>query len=114
MSGQPERPEGQTGPTTRPGTDRSGGLRQSSGTSGSRVPKAPGGFGAQASRGMNQASRGHAAAAGFVLVVLLFVAAGRLLDGWLGLEPWGTVVGSIVGWVLAVVVVYYMTLRSLD
>jgi F0F1-type ATP synthase assembly protein I len=63
---------------------------------------------------MHQASRGHAAAIGFVLVVLAFFGVGRLLDGWLGIEPWGTVVGSIAGWVLGVVVVYYMTLRSLD
>jgi F0F1-type ATP synthase assembly protein I len=63
---------------------------------------------------MNQASRGHAVAIGFVLVVLLFFGAGRLLDNWAGTEPWGTVVGSIVGWVLGVVVVYYMAQRSLD
>ena len=114
MSSSPNGPEGHEGPTTRPGTDGSGGPRQSGGAGRSRIPKTSGGFGAQASRGMNQASRGHAAAIGFVLVVLLFFGAGRLLDEWLGIEPWGTVVGSIVGWVLAVVVVYYMSLRSLD
>ena len=96
MSSQPNGQAGRGGPTTRPGR------------------REPEGFGAQASRGMNQASRGHAAAIGFVLVVLLFFGAGRLLDGWLGTEPWGTVIGSIAGWVLGVVVVYYMSLRSLD
>ena len=63
---------------------------------------------------MNQASRGHAAAIGFVLVVLRCFGAGRLLDSWIGIEPVGTVIGSIVGWVLGVVVVYYMSQRSLD
>jgi F0F1-type ATP synthase assembly protein I len=72
------------------------------------------GLGAEASRGMNQASRGHAVAFGFVGVVLLFFFAGRLLDKWLGTEPWLQVVGSVAGWVLGVVVVYYMTQRSLD
>ena len=114
MSGRPNGPDGHEGPTTRSGTDGSGGPQQSAGAGRSRIPKTSGGFGAQASRGMNQASRGHAAAIGFVLVVLMFFGAGRLLDGWLGIEPWGTVVGSIVGWVLAIVVVYYMSLRSLD
>ena len=65
-------------------------------------------------RGMNQASRGHAVAFGFVGCVLLFFGVGRLLDHWLGIEPWLTVVGSIAGWVLGVVVVYYMSQRSLD
>jgi F0F1-type ATP synthase assembly protein I len=51
---------------------------------------------------------------GFVGVVLAFFGVGRLLDGWLGTEPWLTVVGSIAGWVLGVVVVYYMSQRSLD
>jgi hypothetical protein len=82
---------------------------------GGRSSQGPGtGFGADAARGMNQASRGLAVAIGFVLVVLLFFGAGRLLDNWVGTEPWGTVIGSIVGWVLGVVVVYYMAQRSLD
>ncbi|HEY7876032.1 MAG TPA: AtpZ/AtpI family protein [Actinomycetota bacterium] len=79
-----------------------------------KARRGSGSFGSDAARGMNQASRGHAVAIGFVLVVLLFFGAGRLLDNWAGTEPWGTVVGSIVGWVLGVVVVYYMAQRSLD
>ena len=79
-----------------------------------RSPGRSGSLGGDASRGMNQASRGHAVAFGFVGCVLAFFGAGRLLDGWLGTEPWLQVVGSIVGWVLGVVVVYYMSQRSLD
>lgn len=116
MSVPPHGPNGRGEPTTTPGTSRSGDPpKRSGGSGGGPVGRRDsGGFGAQASRGMHQASRGHAAAIGFVLVVLLFFGAGRVLDGWAGIEPWGTVVGSIVGWVLGVVVVYYMTLRSLD
>jgi F0F1-type ATP synthase assembly protein I len=96
---------------TRPEGERAGGASRE--TSGRK--RAPGGgFGADAARGMNQASRGLTVAFGFVIVVLLFVGAGRLLDNWAGTDPWGTVVGSIVGWVLGVVVVYYMAQRSLD
>lgn len=76
--------------------------------------RGPGSLGGDASRGMNQASRGHAVAFGFVGCVLLFLGAGRLLDAWLGTEPWLLVAGSIVGWVLGVVVVFYMSQRSLD
>lgn len=63
---------------------------------------------------MTQASRGHAAAFGFVGAVLLLFGAGRLLDGWLGTEPWFQVIGSVAGWVVGVVVVYYASQRSLD
>lgn len=85
------------------------------GKSASNAPRrAPGGLGADASRGMTQASRGHAAAFGFVGAVLLFFGAGRALDSWLGTGPWLQVVGSIAGWVLGVVVVYYASQRSLD
>ena len=76
--------------------------------------RSSGSLGSDYSRGMNQASRGLAVAFGFVGVVLVFFGAGRLLDGWLGTEPWLLVVGSIVGWVLGVVVVYYTSQRSLD
>ena len=108
MSSQPNRPVGSQ-------RDPAGGAKAGGGPgSGGPVRGSRSGFGADAARGMNQASRGHAVAVGFVLVVLLFFGAGRLLDGWAGTEPWGTVVGSIVGWVLGVVVVYYMSQRSLD
>jgi F0F1-type ATP synthase assembly protein I len=63
---------------------------------------------------MTQASRAHAVAFGFVGTVLLMFGAGRLLDGWLGTEPWLQVIGSIAGWVVGVVVVYYASQRSLD
>lgn len=34
----------------------------------------------------------------FVGAVFLFWFMGRLLDNWLGLEPWGQITGAIVGW----------------
>lgn len=94
------------------GSGKAGGEKANEARSG--AGRAGTGLGSDAARGMNQASKGHAVAIGFVLVVLLFFGAGRLLDNWAGTEPWGTVVGSIVGWVLGVVVVYYMTQRGLD
>jgi F0F1-type ATP synthase assembly protein I len=70
-----------------------------------------GSWGADASRGMNQASRGLAIAFGFVAAVVIFFFAGRLVDSWLGIEPWAEVVGSIIGWVAGVVVVFYAVQR---
>jgi hypothetical protein len=107
------------GPRREPGGpgltgERRGVARPPKGARAGATQRGSGSFGSDAARGMNQASRGHAVAIGFVLVVLLFFGAGRLLDNWAGTEPWGTVVGSIVGWVLGVVVVYYMAQRSLD
>jgi F0F1-type ATP synthase assembly protein I len=58
-------------------------------------------------RGMSQASRGLSVAFGFVIVVLVFWFAGRGLDGWLNTEPLFQIVGSVVGWALGVVTVYY-------
>ena len=58
-------------------------------------------------RGMSQASQGLSLAFGFVIAVLAFWFAGRLLDGWLDTEPWFQVVGAVVGWVLGVFVVYH-------
>ena len=65
-----------------------------------------GGWGADMAKGTSQASEGLALASGFVLAVLGCWFAGRLLDGWLGTEPWFQVVGSVVGWVLGFVAVY--------
>ena len=65
-------------------------------------------------RGMSQASRGLSVAFGFVFVVLVFWFAGRLIDDWLGSDPWAQIVGAIVGWVLGVVTVYYMAQHTQD
>ena len=56
---------------------------------------------------MSQASRGLAVAAGFVLAVMGLWLAGRAVDSWLDIEPWGQLVGAIAGWVFGFVYVFY-------
>lgn len=73
----------------------------------SLTPRPSKGYGADMAKGMSEASRGLSLAFGFVIVVLVFWFAGRLLDGWLGTEPWFQVAGTLIGWVLGVVTVYY-------
>ncbi len=68
--------------------------------------------GSEMAAGMSQASYGLSVAFGFVGVVVAFWFVGRLFDGWLGTEPWLQVAGSIAGWVLGVVVVYYAAQRA--
>ncbi len=62
---------------------------------------------------MSQASYGLSVAFGFVVAVLAFWFAGRLVDGWLDTAPWAQVVGAVVGWVAGVVVVYLSAQRGL-
>lgn len=58
-----------------------------------------------------QASRMLSLAFEFAGAVLLFWFIGRLVDGWLNIEPWGQVVGSLLGWVGGVLHVYYAIQR---
>jgi F0F1-type ATP synthase assembly protein I len=58
-------------------------------------------------KGMSQASWGLSVAFGFVFTVLASWGLGRVLDNWLGTEPWIQVVGAVIGWVGGVFVVYY-------
>ena len=58
-------------------------------------------------RGMTQASWGLSIAFAFVGTVLAGFFLGRLIDRWLGSEPWVQVVGAVVGWVLGIYVVYH-------
>lgn len=62
-------------------------------------------------RGYAQASYGLSVAFGFVAAVLGCWFIGRLLDGWLGTEPWIQVVAAVIGWVLGVVLVVYASKR---
>ncbi len=62
--------------------------------------------------GMNKASYGLSVALGFVAAVMIFWLAGKVLDGWLGTEPWAQVVGAVVGWVAGVFVVVYAAQRQ--
>jgi Putative F0F1-ATPase subunit Ca2+/Mg2+ transporter len=43
--------------------------------------------------------RGLALGIEFAAAVALFWWLGSLVDGWLGIEPWGQIVGSILGWI---------------
>lgn len=47
----------------------------------------------------------------FAGAVLMFWFFGRLVDGWLDVEPWGQVVGSLLGWVGGFLHVYYAVQR---
>ena len=53
------------------------------------------------------AAMGMSLAFEFAAAVFMFWLVGRLVDGWLGIEPWGQVTGSVVGWVGGVAHVYY-------
>jgi F0F1-type ATP synthase assembly protein I len=77
-------------------------------------PEPSQGSGSAMARGMSQASYGLAVALGFVGVVLGFWAAGRWLDGLLGVAPWIQVIATVAGWVVGVIVVYYAAQRGLD
>jgi F0F1-type ATP synthase assembly protein I len=52
-------------------------------------------------------ARGLTLAFEFAGAVLLFWFLGRLIDNWLGIEPWAQVVGSVLGWVGGILHVYY-------
>jgi F0F1-type ATP synthase assembly protein I len=62
-------------------------------------------------KGYAQASYGLSVAFGFVASVVGCWFVGRLLDDWLGTEPWIQVVMATIGWVIGVVVVVYASKR---
>lgn len=57
-------------------------------------------------------AKGMSLAFEFAGAVFLFWFLGRLVDDWLGIEPWGQVVGAIIGWVGGILHVYYATQRG--
>lgn len=67
--------------------------------------------GSELARAHAQASYGLSVAFGFVASVIGCWFVGRLLDGWLGTEPWIQVVTAVIGWVLGVVLVLYASKR---
>lgn len=93
------RPPGSTDPSVPPGT---------------RSPRSEGtgSAGSDMARGFSQASYGLSVAFAFVGVVIGFWLAGRALDGWLDVEPWFQVIGTVIGWGAGVVVVYYAAQRG--
>lgn len=52
-------------------------------------------------------ARGFSLAFEFVGAVFLFWLFGRLLDNWLGTEPWIQVIGALVGWGGGFLHIYY-------
>ena len=69
------------------------------------MSKSPGGLGG------STPGFGRAFSLGFEFVIgaMLFWLLGRFVDGRFGTEPWGQVVGAVVGWVAGFLHVYYKT-----
>ena len=57
-------------------------------------------------------AKGMTLAFEFAGAVFLFWWIGRWIDGWLGIEPWAQVTGSLVGWLGGFLHVYYATQRG--
>lgn len=57
-------------------------------------------------------AKGMSLAFEFAGAVFLFWFLGKLVDDWLGIEPWGQVVGAIIGWIGGILHVYYATQRG--
>ncbi len=57
----------------------------------------------------SSAGAGLSLAFEFAGAVFLFWFFGRLVDNWLGIEPWGQIIGSLLGWVGGFLHVYYAT-----
>jgi F0F1-type ATP synthase assembly protein I len=70
--------------------------------------------GTDMAKGLTQASWGLSVALGFAVIVVVSWLAGRVLDDWLGTDPWFQVVGAVIGWLLGTVVVYYAAQRRQD
>ena len=67
--------------------------------------KRPGRFGSVG----GEAGKGMSLAFEFAGAVFLFWFLGRLVDNWLDIEPWGQVIGALLGWVGGFLHVYYAT-----
>jgi F0F1-type ATP synthase assembly protein I len=61
--------------------------------------------------GRGDVGKGMSLAFEFAGAVFLFWFFGRLVDNWLGTEPWGQVIGSVLGWVGGFLHVYYASQR---
>jgi F0F1-type ATP synthase assembly protein I len=70
----------------------------------SKRPEGSGSSGSQFASGLSLAFE-------FAGAVFLFWFLGKLVDGWLGIEPWGQVIGAVLGWVGGFLHVYYATQR---
>ena len=57
------------------------------------------------------AAKGLSLAFEFAGAVFMFWFLGRLVDNWLGIEPWGQIAGAVLGWVGGTLHVYYAAQR---
>ena len=48
----------------------------------------------------------------FAAAVFLFWFLGRLVDNWLGIEPWAQVTGGVIGWIGGILHVYISVERK--
>ena len=64
-------------------------------------------------QGMQRLNLGVGMSLGFEFTgaVFIFWFLGRLVDNWLGIEPWAQVIGSVIGWVGGTIHVYYAVQR---
>lgn len=69
------------------------------------MSKRPGGLGGNGP----DFSKGFSLAFEFVGAVLLFWLVGRFVDNRFDTEPWGQVVGAVIGWVGGFLHIYYKT-----
>ena len=58
------------------------------------------GSGPEVAQGLNLAFE-------FAGAVAIFWFVGRLIDTWLGIEPWAQVIGGVLGWLGGILHVYY-------
>lgn len=63
------------------------------------------------SGGKADLAKGLSLAFEFAGAVLIFWFIGKLVDEWLGIEPWAQVTGSVIGWVGGTLHVYYASQR---
>jgi F0F1-type ATP synthase assembly protein I len=69
------------------------------------VSKRPEGFG----KASGDAAKGLSLAFEFAGAVFMFWFLGRLVDNWLGTDPWGQLAGTLIGWAGGFLHVYYAT-----
>ena len=70
-------------------------------------PDRRGSSGADMARGATEASRWLAIPIGFVVWLSVFFLAGRWADNHWGWNPWGELVGALIGWAVGLTYVFY-------
>lgn len=79
--------------------------------------KRPSSPGADMARGASEAGRWLAVPIGLVFWVSVFWLTGRWLDGRWDTDPWGQLIGAVVGWAVGFIYVFWavrVAMRSAD